>query len=278
MNSKQQVSHILKAYKNIYQASKKPDWAVENRRNGEIIKPSIPFIGNNYGSLKNKILLYASAENLTYYEKSNSPNKLLETEDAWNRRRNRIKLKRDCIFPNIHIAPVSNGGLLATVALVAYINKLIETPTDPYKFIENLSIDNLGKYSIKTLGSNTRKNKDYISNLSYLKYSIPFIEEELSILKPNYIIIPKKAYELKPIKDIFQKIVPEAKIVPIYQLTSTVVNCHLASKISEKEITKFKRRVPKNIKNWVSDIHINGLRKDGMYYYFLHVLNVIEKI
>jgi len=150
MNTSGQISTLLTKYKSIFKTTPPPDWAVENKKTGEKISPSIPFVGERYNQSKNKILLYASAENLTYYEEDNSPNDLLETEISWNRRRESIKLNSSTEFPDIHVSPVSNGGLLSALALLGESLNLFETNHDPFKFIENVSIDNFGKFSIKT--------------------------------------------------------------------------------------------------------------------------------
>nr|MBC8440199.1 hypothetical protein [Candidatus Desulfobacula maris] len=259
MRVDKQVADLLTKYKKIFSEIAPPDWAVENRVSGEKICPSIPFVGKNYHLSKNKVLIYASAENLTYYEKDESKNDLLETEIAWNRRRYSIDLNPESIFPNVHISPVNNGGLLATVALLADWHNLLKMSPDPYEFIENLSIDNLGKYSIKTIGG---PNKDYISSLSMLEHSFPYIGSDLDILKPDYILIPKKAYAVRSVEDLFIRKAPNAIIIPIYQLTSTVINCHIANKLSEEHMTEVKQKTPQYIKNWVDDI--KGLKKDGM--------------
>lgn len=272
MSNDSVVNDLLDRYKKIFSQSEPPDWAVENKTNNVKITPSIPFVGKSYNDVKNKILIYASAENLTYYEYGHCSNDLLESELSWNRRRHSLGCHKDSFFPNIHIAPVNNGGLISTVAYICHKYDLLDVSENPYDFIESLSIDNLCKFSIKTIGNSSTKNIDYINDADKLGFSLHYIVSDLEVLKPDYIFIPHSAYNVDEIKDVVGRLLPGCVVIPIFQLTSTVVNCHISPKFSKNEILKVKNSTPREIQYWVDNISINGLRNNGMYYYFSDTL------
>lgn len=273
MNNNEVVANLLSRYKNIFSKSEQPDWAVENKINGEKVTPSIPFVGKSYNHVRNKILVYASAENLTYYEYGNSSNNLLESEMSWNRRRHSLDRNKGDFFPNVHMAPINNGGLISAVAYICHKYNLLDVPESPHDFIESLSVDNLCKYSIKTIGNSSTKNIDYINDPDKLNFSLRYIESDLEILKPDYIFIPYSAYNVGQIKNVVSAQLPDCVVIPLYQLTSTVVNCHISPKFSEDKVLKMKNSTPSEIQCWVDNVSINGLKKDGMYYYFLDANN-----
>jgi len=271
-------TNLLKRYKEIFSQSDLPDWAVENKANGGIVTPSIPFVGDSYNKCRNKVLIYASAENLTYYEYGESSNSLLESELSWNRRRYSLGINRDKFFPDIHIAPINNGGLISTVAFICHKYGLLDVQEDPYNFIESLAVDNICKYSIKTTDKASTKNIDYIKNTGKMNSSLQYIESDLKILKPDYIFMPVSAYDVSEIQKIIKKILPSATVVPMYQLTSTVVNCHISPNFSRDEIKNIKKMTPRKIQDWIDKIVLNGLKKDGMYIYFSDVLERAERV
>ncbi|MGL4981583.1 MAG: hypothetical protein ACRC4W_01775 [Treponemataceae bacterium] len=188
-----------KNIKKIFSEDKQnPHWAARKKTVDENIHPAIPFVGKNYE--KTRLLVYASAENLTYYEKSDkSIDKFENDELAINRRK--IKESKTSFFPNIHIAPINDGSLLICAAYI--LEKLNEELkyTTPYEFIENIAVDNFCKFSIKT-GS---KNIDYAKDLNKLEKSFAYVEEDLKILQPGILIIPKTIYRHKSVRDMIKK-------------------------------------------------------------------------
>ena len=278
MKSTKEQLELIEEYKYVYKENTPPDWAVQNRQTKEKIYPATPFVGQEYFNSDCRILLYASAENLTYYEENSNKNPLLETEEAWLRRRISFERNKDCRFPNIHMAPINNGGLLSSVAVLAEALSLIKVDSDPYRFIERLSIDNFAKFSqISSPGKKSKHlNPDYIDNEDMLSHSFPYIKIDLSTLKPDCIILPKKAFGVKAVQNIFKKFCPSSKIIPIYQLTATVVNCTIAKQVSEDEMELRKTEISQKIQEWVKGIRIKGMKKDGMYYFFEHMMQQVN--
>jgi len=260
---------LLEKYKSIFNNQTSPEWAMKNKKTQECIYPSIPFIGKQYSTQDKRILVYASAENLTYYKNSNGDNELLESEIAWNRRRIGFESCNGDFFPFVHIQPIDNGGLLSLTYFIAIYNGWIRPDYNPYQFIECLAVDNIGKFSIDSDG----RNVDYIQDKNKLLESYNYIEADIKTLKPNVIILPEKALMQPKIKEMIQVHCEGAIIIPIYQLTSTVINCHISKQISQTKYEEVEKLTPDNLKEWVEKIKIRGMKKSGMYLYFAHALD-----
>ena len=182
---------LLKAYQNLFNEGHVPNWAVRKKSNPEeFVPPAIPFVGKNYDDLK--VLVYASAENLTYY---NSYQEYLDNNQFAFIRSKYFFDKKNSFFPYVHIEPVNNGSLVLVTGYI--LNKLKNIHfSSPIDLADKVAFANFGKFSIETKG----KNVDYAKNYSFLEPSIPYVKKDLEILKPNIVIIPKTIYNHKPIK------------------------------------------------------------------------------
>lgn len=270
---------LLSHYSNLYHQMGAPEWAARNRRNGEAIVPSIPFIGRDYLSASTKIAIYASAENLTYYEKSSGDNALLETEFAWNRHRTLfewwLKNEERCFFPKVHIAPVENGGLICA-ALFLCKQLGLEWHSIPHEFLEKLAVANVGKYSIATIGSKQKHNVDYSKNFSKLEFSMPFFKAELEILKPNVLILPRTIYSHSQIKQLIGGAIPSARVIGVLQCNARNINIHL--KNVKVQAIKLKAELENSfplLVDWTNQICDANL-KQGFYRYYVHLLSVLN--
>jgi hypothetical protein len=215
MNILNLENELRKSYKKVFSLKKnKPDWAVKKLKGNGLIHPAIPFIGKNYN--KTKVLLYASAENLTGYDG------YLDNDNfAINRRReyyNEDK-KEEKPFPGVHIGPVGDGSLLIVSAYILNILGIKLEYSTPYEFIEYIAVDNFCKYTKGSL-----RNEDYAGVTEKIEKSFSYIENDLKILKPKIIILPKTIYKHKEVKQKIERIVPKCLIIPIYQINSTTVN------------------------------------------------------
>jgi hypothetical protein len=224
------VKDLKKAYKNVFKnVENRPKWAVKKSNEEDIIFPAIPFVGNHYE--KTRLLLYASAENLVGYKNDNSTY-LDEDKYAIDRRRNQYNWKeKPDYFPYIHISPVNDGSL---IIVAAYILKLLKKKikySNPHEFIETIAVDNFAKFSIET---NT-KNKDYVGDISKLKASFEYVEKDLAILNPEILIMPERIYNHKDVKNSIKQIVPLCKVIPIFQINCTTINCHISKKYERKD-------------------------------------------
>jgi len=197
---------IENEYKSLFHDEGAPEWAKN-------IEPAIPWVGKRYSHSSVKILIYGSAENLTYASG--------QTITKNNFRRNREVSDNSKYFKHIHITPINDGSLLTVARYVlsrlGHDKKFSENPRE---FIEEVSVVNLCKFSI-----DSKKNKDYANKLSYLKKSFSYIKKELEILDPDIIIIPSSSYKLATLKK--ELFVKKRIMIPIYQTNLRVINSHL---------------------------------------------------
>jgi hypothetical protein len=262
---------LIEKYSIVFQNEKKPCWAVKKKSNSnEIVHPSIPFIGKNYNNLN--ILMYASAENLTYYTQQEKVIDYLDNDlIAINRHRYCFEnLSNSLFFPNVHIEPVTNGALML---IVAYLIKILKEKEflSPYELAENIAIANFGKFSINT----TKKNEDYVNDYNKIEKSIEYVKSDLQVLMPNIIIIPKSIIEHKQIREIINNIIPKALIIPIMQITPTTINTQLAKKYNRKP--EYDLGV---LNEWHKKINgkIKGKIKNNYYSIYTYLDEIIKKL
>jgi hypothetical protein len=119
-------------YETAFRTETSPDWAVRNKKDNHVIRPSVPFIGRRYAASRNKIAVFASAENLTYYEECIEERHFFEN---W-------KAEPVSFFPKVHIAPVENGGLICAAL---FLFKLLGTEWmgEPQDFLEEIAVGNV---------------------------------------------------------------------------------------------------------------------------------------
>jgi len=204
------IEELKKEYHRIFSIiENRPGWAVKKIESDEIVLPSIPFVGKNYD--ETKILLYASAENLRNYY-----GQLDDNSFAINRHRFWFDKSSDKLFfPNVHIGPINDGGLVNIMAYIAtktISNIELKSPKD---FLEKVAFGNFGKFSIKV---EDKQNKDYAHDRKKLLESFEYIKSDLNILKPKILILPKTIYGHYEIRSFIKKEYPEIKIIPIYQI------------------------------------------------------------
>lgn len=260
------LQEILKEeYKKIFDIrSNRPSWAVKKTTDKEeIIHPSIPLIGKNFEN--KRLLLYASAENLTHY--NGKKDTYLDKDDyAINRHRNFFDGSKD-FFPSVHIAPVSNGAL---VIVTAYILSLLEDSSNystPKELIEDISIGNFGKFSIDA-GS---KNQDYAKDISKLKFSFNYIKADLKTLQPKILIIPKGVYDHSEIQQLIKEIVPECLVIPIYQINNRVINTLITKKYPKISTDKIGI-----LNEWQKKSGIKGKTNNNFYSVYSYIDNLYE--
>lgn len=217
---------LLAVYKQIFSGRmNEPAWAVHKttpNHTRELIHCSIPFVGKYYHQEKTKVLLYASAENLSDYCRKRQD--YLDCDDyAVNRHRNSFDssvLNPNVFFPDVHIQPI-NDGCLAIVALYVYLKFQSIDKISPSEFLEKISFANYGKYTITP----EKQNRDYASDPNYLKASHAYIKNDIKILAPDYIIMPKAIYWAD--RDFIDRIKGNAKIIPIYQINARNINLRI---------------------------------------------------
>lgn len=301
MNNYNQITaSLLDAYEGIFSIKENiPTWAVHKRNiPTELVRPTIPFVGKRYAQQDIKILVYASAENLSDYWKGNdkhwSGDWLDDDIRAANRHRNcfdnpSMQVSRK--LPYVHCGPMEDGGLLT--AIMYLTSKLRNGCVDePYAFYESIAFGNYGKFSIETeLQTVIRKNPaltsdekarlkkelnrcniDYATMLDYLKASYVYIQKDIEILKPDYIIMPNMEDN-----GFINSIKGHAKIIRIHQMNGTVVNNlapnkrnHYCSKYSKCDIDE----LPPAVK--FAYEAIRGINLENYQYVFNYLDRVLD--
>ena len=272
-------NELRKNYKEIFSQKKsRPDWAVKKLKRKGIVHPAIPFVGKKYN--KTKVLLYASAENLSGY------NGYLDDDTI------AIKRRRDCYnaakegkinFPSVHIAPVDDGSLLIVSAYILDTLGIQLKYSNPYEFIEYIAVDNFCKYSLYN-PDNPDKNEDYAGDIEKVEKSFPYIEKDLNILKPRILILPVRIYDHEGVKEIIKKIVPKCRIIPIYQINSGTINRIIRSRITNKGTKKgWKRKKKSEIKDkfieWQENLgnKITGKTNCNFYSVYTYLDDVVKE-
>lgn len=265
---------LLEAYKKEFSSRKnKPDWAVHKTTPGhthELIHCPVPFVGKSYHREKTKILLYASAENLSDYS-SKRLTYLDCDDDAVNRHRNSFNssvVKPDVFFPDVHIQPITDGGL-AIAAFYLYLKFQSTSRILPAEFLEKIALANFCKYTIQSApGKN--QNQDYAGDPEYLAESHAYVETDLRILKPDYIIMPKTIYGAD--RDFIDSVKENAKIIPIYQINARNINLRIKN-YPRKSV----RDIPPEVMEWYAHLGSNGISgktKEN----FLSVFSYLDEI
>jgi len=264
------VDDLLSLYRSILTTKdNSPEWAVHKRtRPNELVRPAIPFVGKYYSAQENKILVYASAENLAGYYCGNTKFWVGDWLDIDSLAENRHRKcfddanLSDAFFPHVHIAPMNNGCLSTAVYYIATtlygIGSLV-----PRAFYETIAFGNYGKYSIETelqksqrLGLSavsSNANIDYAGNKDLLAQSHDFVRADLETLKPDCIIMPASMY--KADKFFIDEVRGHAIVVPIYQINSGVINRTIARKYPARDIST----LTPPIRHWYEHLHQAGM-------------------
>lgn len=262
---------LIEQYQQIFRAKENtPTWAVHKVAPGhtqELIHCTIPFVGKFYEKEETKILLYASAENLTGYD-----GYLDCDEEAINRHRSSFDwsiANSNTFFPNVHIQPITDG-CLAIVALYVYM-KFQEVDTiAPADFLERISFANYCKYTIQPTSS--KPNQDYASWSSYLAESHDYIANDIITLKPDYIIMPKTIYWTD--REFIDKVKGTARIIPIYQINARNINLRIKNypKMQKTDLEVV-------LADWCEHLNQNGIKgktKENFYSIFRYIDDVMQ--
>ena len=248
-NMDAKVNKLKEEYRKIFQKNEKPDWAVKKHQNSaDPVRPSIPFIGREYQNAPKKVLVYASAENLTFYcdEKYDS-NYLDNDKYAENRHRNKFEETKEDFFPDIHIGPMNNGALATAVLYICtkFLGFDLPERIKPAEFYEKIAVANYCKFSI-----HDKKNKDHANDSGKLECSKEYVKADLEVLKPDYIILPKTIYDNNEwiISDYAKD--NNIKCIPIMQINQTTINCH---------IKKYSKKMPEGaVHDWYEHLGIGN--------------------
>lgn len=184
-------------------------------------RPSIPFIGTHYEP--GGILVYASAENLSHYERNpESRPPFMSDARALNRHRAAHAAGGE-FFSNIHIQPFNDGKLI--IAVQYYLMKHHQPKVlhkNPKVLLEHIAAANFSKFSIRG-----RVDEDIAGNMPKLRASMAYAAADLEVLKPAVIIMPRRIRKHQEICAMIHQAVPNTKIIALPQFTAQVANIHL---------------------------------------------------
>ena len=255
----------------------------------ELVSPTIPFVGKQYFNQSKKILVYASAENLSNYHKGYCDRDWLDDDNiAENRHRwcfDNVNLQQNRTLPYVHLGPMEDGGLLTAVMYIS--EKLCDEPVQiPNQFYETIAFGNYGKYSIETelqnklrsyptisqddIKSLTKElrgkgtNKDYANQFNFLMESFEFIQADIEFLKPDYIIMPNVADN-----GFIDSIKGNAKIIRIPQINGTVIN-NIAPNKRNNYLSKYNKFSPDLLSPTIKKTYncIKGINLENYLYLF----------
>jgi len=267
------VLKLVAAFKSIKRDNGIPDWAWK-------YSPPVPFVGKNYKKGEG-LLVYASAENLSW-TKTGKPEHFSEDEKAYTRRWdfyedylhhcNRYKGMFDEEGTHVGIGPFDSGGLLVAARIVSEHFGL-PMSDEPDKFLEMLAVTNWCKFTILCMAF---KNHDYAGDVEKLKSSLPYVLEELSMLRPAVVLMPKETF--KALRDyeetsaLAEEWRTQYRLLALRQFVPVVINCHLKS--YEKCAAKLSKNASKALVNWIHKI--KGLNHHNVWRYLAHVKSVLE--
>ena len=143
----------------------------------------------------------------------------------------------------------------------------------PCDFLERISVANYCKYTIQPVEQSKKRNLDYAGSLNFLKESHEYIESDIRILKPDYIILPKKIYQTD--YKFISEIKGNAIIIPIYQINARTINLHIGKypKASREDLDVI-------FQEWYHHLGsngINGKTKQNFLSIFAYLEDVLEK-
>ena len=226
------VNKFEESYRQIFEVQKSEgsiSWAQHKKSNpNELVSPTIPFVGKNCAIQRTKILLYSSAENLSDYMNKEKGGWLDEDAKAINRHRWYKDHTPSEFFPWVHISPITDGSLLIVLKYIC--EQLgIDMPTEPKEFVESIAFANFGKFSIQSGASNV----DYAQNKSKLDCSMPYVEQDLKLLKPDIIVMFKTIYATE--RSEIDRLKGDARIIGLTQINARTVNTNLKRRYALKD-------------------------------------------
>ena len=182
--------NLLNAYQKIRDImGNEPAWAVHRCDDPtQLVHGTIPFIGKAYANQEFRILLYASAENLSGYDGwLDNASVADDRHRRWFNQWQTDPTDGKKFYPDVHLQPVTDGPLLlAAYYIAAHLSPQYGQNLEPAAFMERIAFGNYGKYSIEGA-----RNKDYARVKGKLAMSHSYIEQDVSILQPDLIILPR---------------------------------------------------------------------------------------
>jgi len=247
-----------------------PCWA-RRLDDGSLIPPVLPLVGRRY-TCERGLLVYASAENLSWMRRKASPGSprwasFHSPERAWVRYRDQYE--NPCLqdddpesFPDVGIQPVSDGGLFCA-ALMLWTHLGYPQPESPRDLLEQIAVTNWGKFVV-----DSPNNKDYAGSPDKLCESLPYVKKELAVLRPRMVLLPKVVGEQPPLLKAMCEASPDTRFVRALQFNATVVNTHLARLDGEGQLVR-SRYAGSLLASWVQ--RIRRINQANAWRYLAHL-------
>lgn len=259
-NSNPLADELIRRFKQTYDGL--PDWAWP-------FKPPVPLVGQRYRRGRG-LLIYASAENLSWLTDTTPPPRFT-SEDAWNRYRAVYEAEgrtSTTFFPTVGIAPVENGGLLSAGLFVAGRRQLA-TRVRPRTFLETIVVSNWCKVSIHSV-----TNRDYITDIKKLTWSLPYVVGELAVLQPAVVMVPAQIWRHDILRAAMRGASPWTDFLPVPQFNATVVNWHLRR--HDTAARKLRHEVAGSaLAKWMR--HIAKVRESNAWRYLAVIANHVVR-
>jgi hypothetical protein len=167
--------------------------------------------------------VYGSSENLAQYVggRRDVPS-YLRDHQAGNRHRAALESVSDGFFPFVHMAPFDNGSLL--VATWYYLWRTgAQPPDEPRQLVESMAAANFCKFSIQS-----ETNEDHAEDSGKVGVSLPYVLEDLRILEPATVILPRTIWKHSEVKRALPRVAPRTRFIALPQFNAGVVNRSLA--------------------------------------------------
>jgi len=221
--------------------------------------PPVPLVGQRFRPGRG-LLIYASAENLSWLHDETPPARFT-SDDAWNRYRVQYEAggrQSEEFFPDVGIAPASNGGLFAAGLFVA--ERLgLPTRARPRTFLETIALSNWCKASIRS-----PQNVDYIGDVKKLTWSLPYVIGELAVLRPAVVLIPKAVWRHALLRAAMRGASPWTRFLPVMQFNAQAVNINLR-RYDAPAVKLRKRSVRTHLARWMDNLR--GVNKAHAWRY-----------
>jgi len=250
----------------------------------------IPLVGRNYIPGRG-LMVYASAENLTWMDRDQQ-----HGDPRWASFRadtarvrcqhqyqnpqlqvDRLQVKR--FFPDVGMAPVSNGGLLCAAWLVLH-HCHGTAPSSPAELLRSIAVANWCKYVMrgrKAAGSGQRssRNLDYVRDADKLRESLPYVRIELDVLRPRLVIMPKAICQHPDIYEAMRCASPETTFVGVMQFNATVVNTRLNQPRFDDAAAELRSRYASTpLATWMGEL--TRVKPDHAWRFLAHLENELR--
>jgi hypothetical protein len=245
---------LLSGFKALYEEP--PEWAWP-------YPPSIPLVGEAYKPGEG-LLVYGSAENFSWMNRTVAP-PWFEGAQAWDRYRVQYEAlgrHSDDFFPYVGIQPVTDGGLFCVALLISLRYGLAAVET-PRPLLEHICLSNVCKFTVRG-----RTNTDYAGHRPKLAASLPYVVQELQLLRPRCLFLPASTWKRPEVRRQIEAATPATTVVPALQCNPIPIHTRLGAKAAAGE-SLAKSLAHRPLPAWVKQS--KRIRPEKLWNYLAHV-------